>query len=157
MRVDDIEQVAAIAENRRQQYATFQPQFWRVAPDALEKHAAFLRLLASDDSVVSLVADQRATVTGFAIGRLVAAPPVYNPGGASGYIDDFTVADETAWETVGLALLRKATGLLAAMGAAQVVVVCGARDTQKRNALTSAGLDVASEWYVGTLLDPSQP
>jgi len=157
MRADDVEQVEAIAENRRQRYATFQPQFRRVAPGAVEKHAAFLRVLALDDSVVSLVSTHHATVTGYVIGRLVPPPPVYDPGGPSGYIDDFALADGADWEVLGVALLREVTKLLAAMGAAQAVVVCGAHDTQKKRALESAGLGVASEWYVATLRDPQQP
>lgn len=145
--------VAALAAERRRQHAEYQPQFWRAAPGAVEKHTAFLRLLLADDAVSAFVGLRERAVVGFAIGRLVAAPPVYEPGGLTGMVDDFAVADDADWPTVGRLLLRRLGEDLRTRGASQVVVVTAARDAAKRDVLLSAGLSLASEWFVGSLVD----
>lgn len=149
MRVDDIAQVAGLAQVRREEDSIYQPQFWRVAEGAVEAHTSFLAMLVEDAAVVTVVAVDGNDVLGFAIGRVVPAPPVYNPGGPSGRIDDFVVREPGCWDTVGAELLAHARQALASLGAAQIVVVCGQRDDPKRRALLAQGLSVASEWFVG--------
>lgn len=149
MTAADVDAVAALAQERRERYALYQPQFWRVASDATEVHRPFLEQLVDDDSHLTLIAaDDDDVVVGFVIARLVPAPPVYDPGGPSGFIDDFVVGDDSAWATIGRDLLAQAARELTDRGAAQLVVVCGHLDEPKRNALASAGLSIASEWYV---------
>lgn len=82
---------------------------------------------------------------------IVAAPPVYDPGGPTCLIDDFAVAVPEQWPTVGVDLLGALRRTARERGAAQVVVVCGHLDGPKRTALEHSGLSIASEWWVAPL------
>lgn len=144
----DVEEIAALAAARRADYERAQPMFWRAAPDAVRQHAPFLATLVGDDQVVSLVAHDGHRLRGYVFGTLAVPPPVYAPGGPSGFIDDFAVADAVEWASVGRALLAAARERLAELGAVQVVVVCGHHDQPKLAALLGSGLDRASEWLV---------
>ncbi|MDQ3466160.1 MAG: N-acetyltransferase [Actinomycetota bacterium] len=150
MSPSDVPQVAALAQQKREQYQDYQPQFWRVADNAVGLHTPFVEHMVNDDSFVAFVATEGDEITGFVTGRLVPSPPVYNPGGPAAYIDDFHVASPDLWATTGRDLLRVVTEQLASRGAAQVVVVCGHRDQAKRAALSASGLSLATEWYVGS-------
>ena len=152
-RLSDVPAIAALAQQKRLQYVTYQPQFWNVAPDAERVHRPWLEALVRDASVVSLVAEQNgeSDVRGFLFAAVRPTPPVYDAGGDTATIDDFFVATPNAWLTVGTALLDAAKARLREQGAAQIVVVCGQQDVAKRRALASAGLSVASEWFVGDL------
>jgi hypothetical protein len=148
----DLDAIAALADARRVDYERAQPQFWKRADDAVDQHRPWLAHLLTSDEVISLTAvDAAGELTGFLFATLVAAPPVYAPGGPTGLIDDFAVAASDLWATTGVELLQAARAELLARGAAQVVVVCGAHDEPKRAALAATGLGVASEWFVGSL------
>lgn len=147
----DVGAMARLADRKRRQYAAYQPVFWRLAPSARTHHEAFLATLVDDRAVVSLVGVLDGVVRGFVVGRLVPAPPIYDPGGPSLYVDDFVVARDADWATVGAALLRGVRQHGRARGAAQVVVVAGALDTAKRRLLADADLEVASEWWVAPI------
>lgn len=149
MQADDVPAVTALAQRKREQYQAYQPQFWRVASDAAEMHRPFIEHMMNDPEWVSLVAVEADAVVGYLFARLVPPPPVYDPGGPSGFIDDFSVAEDVLWPTVGRQLLAKAAEALLAMGAVQVVVVCGHLDAEKRDVLEACGLSTASEWLVG--------
>lgn len=151
MTIDDVPQVADLAHLKREQYAEYQPQFWRVADGAVEMHTPFVEHMAKDDSFVALVATHGESVVGFITGRLVPSPPVYNPGGPAGYVDDYHVASPDLWATIGRDLLKAATEELGTRGAVQMVVVCGHLDDEKRAALSTSGLTIASEWYVASI------
>jgi hypothetical protein len=90
-------------------------------------------------------------VSGFVIGRLVPAPPVYEPGGLTCLVDDFAVESVDAWQSLGPVLLRDVSRAAGARGAAQVVVVSGRHDQPKRLALQAAGLVPATEWWIGSI------
>jgi hypothetical protein len=148
----DLDAIATLADERRVDYERAQPLFWKRADDALTQHRSWLTHLLASDEVISLAAvDAAEELIGFLFATLVPAPPVYAPGGPTGLIDDFAVAASDLWATTGVELLDAARAELQARGAAQVVVVCGAHDEPKRTTLASAGLGVASEWFVGTL------
>jgi hypothetical protein len=149
--LDDVADIAALAAVRREAYEAAQPQFWRRSADAVEKHVPWLRTQVEDADVVSLVAWSPGALDGFVLASVVAAPPVYDPGGPTGVVDDFAVADPSLWPTVGRDLLAEVRRRLLARGVAQVVVVCGQHDQAKRAALLTAGLTVASEWFVAPL------
>jgi len=144
----DLNAVLDLAAARREQYATYQPRFWRPAPDAAARQAAYLAGLITDPAVITLVALRGTVLVGYAVGQLVEAPPVYDPGGLTCMVDDFTVADPDLWATVGIDLLAAVTVEAIGRGAAQVVVVTAARDDPKRAALGRGGLTPASEWWV---------
>jgi GNAT superfamily N-acetyltransferase len=91
-------------------------------------------------------------IVGFIVGKLMPAPEVYNPGGLTLMIDDFCVADESEWHSIGSKLVQKIKAIAKLRGAAQVLIVCGAHDGPKCHFLKKMGLTVASEWYVGSII-----
>jgi hypothetical protein len=148
---DDIEDVAALAAVRRRDYEAHQPRFWRQAENALARHRTYLHGLVDEPDQIFLVAGDAGRVSGFVIGRLVPAPPVYEPGGLTCLVDDFAVESPDAWTSLGPVLLRDLSRVAHARGAVQLVVVSGRHDEPKRVALQAAGLVVASEWWVGPI------
>lgn len=152
---EDLEQLLRIAAARRTAYAEYQPRFWRPAPDAVDRQRAyFTSILDDDEAVVLTVTGDGTDVCGFAIGRLVPAPPVYDPGGVSCVVDDFAIADPDEWLTIGPPLLDALRSWAASRGAVQLVVVTAHLDVPKRAALESSGLTLASEWWVGSVARP---
>jgi GNAT superfamily N-acetyltransferase len=143
--------VAVLAADRRRDYETQQPRFWRQADDALARHSTYLHRLVDQPDHVFLVAGDPGRVFGFVIGRLTPAPPVYQPGGLTCMVDDFAVDQPNAWASLGPLLLRDLSRAARARGGVQVVVVAGRHDEPKRLALQAAGLVVASEWWTGPI------
>lgn len=152
-RLADLEQVLDIAAERRMDYAEYQPQFWRPAPDAVHRQREYVETLLEDDQALVVVARDGAGLRGFAIGRLVPAPPVYDPGGASCVVDDFAVASPGEWSTLGPLLLHALRSWGIGRGAVQLVVVTAHSDQTKRAVLSGDGLTIASEWWVATMTD----
>ncbi len=136
-----------MASARRTQYALYQPVFWAPAPNAEELQKPYFAKLVRDQDVITLVAEDSGTVTGFVIAMITGAPPVYNPGGRTCQIDDFVVAPGR-WQSTGTQLLAAALERAADRGAVQAVVVTAHLDADKREALRASGLSIASEWWV---------
>ena len=146
----DLEGLLRIGDARRQTYAEHQPRFWRPAPDAVDRQRSYVTSLLDDEETFVLAAKgDDADLRAFAIGRLVPAPPVYDPGGASCVVDDFAVADPDEWPTIGPLLLDALRDWAASRGAAQMIVVTAHLDQPKRAVLRSRDLTLASEWWVG--------
>jgi hypothetical protein len=143
----DIDAIAAMASARRRQYAAYQPVFWAPAEDAEERHRPFLTGMVNQPEVISLVAEESGTLTGYIFATIGTAPPVYNPGGNTCQVDDFAVAPGR-WVSTGAMLLAAAIEHAAEQGAVQTVVVTGHLDAEKRDALRASGLSIASEWWV---------
>jgi GNAT superfamily N-acetyltransferase len=144
----DAAAMAALAGIRREQYASYQPIFWRPAVGAVDRHRPYLASLIESDTVITLVSEEAGELTGFLIATLTGAPPVYDPGGATCQIDDFMVVPATRWPTTGARLLRAALAEAGRRGAVQAVVVTGHLDHPKRELLRACGLEPASEWWV---------
>jgi GNAT superfamily N-acetyltransferase len=140
--------MTALADTRREQYAHYQPLFWRPTAAAPEKHHAYLGRLVASEQVITLVSEEDDRLTGFLIASLKPAPPVYDPGGLSCDIDDFAVTPAANWPTTGVKLLRAALAEAGKRGAVQAVVVTAHLDEAKRRALRACGLEIASEWWV---------
>ena len=140
--------MGALAAIRREQYARYQPLFWRPAAAVLDKHRTYLGSLVANDEVITLVSEEADQLTGFLIATLNPAPPVYDPGGLTCDIDDFVVSPATKWPTTGVRLLRAGLTQAGQRGAVQAVVVTAHLDQPKRQALRACGLEVASEWWV---------
>lgn len=149
----DLEALLRLAEARRIQYQTYQPIFWRPASNATEVQRPHLSRLIEDEDIIAIVAESDRQVVGFAIATLVPAPPVYDPGGLTCLIDDFTMATSEDWASVGEELLHHVGNAAHQRGATQIVIVTAHLDQSKRRALAAAGLSVASEWWVGSLGD----
>jgi GNAT superfamily N-acetyltransferase len=148
---EDLEEVLQIAAARRQQYVGYQPQFWRPAHDAVDRQREFFASLLADDDTFLAVARDGGKVYGFALARMVDAPPVYDPGGPSCVVDDFAVADPADWSNVGPMLLDAVRTWGADHGATQLVVVVAQLDGAQRAVLEESRLTIASEWWVGAL------
>jgi len=156
---DGLDAVLDLAAAARAGYAVHQPVFWRPTPDARGAHRSYLAGQIVDARVISLVATEanagrghgRGVVVGFAVGVLHPAPPVYDPGGPTCTVDDFTVDDPARWAATGSELLRELRSRAAALGAVQVVVVVGAHDHPKQAALAAAGLTPASQWWTASI------
>jgi len=149
--VVDLEQMLAIAENRRNEYSSYQPVFWHPTPDAVALQRSYFEGLILDSSVISLVAVSDDILLGFVIGQLVEAPVVYDPGGLTCSIDDFALKEQEDWPAVGATLLEAAKLAACERGAVQIVVVSGRLDEAKRSALTGSQMSIASEWWVAPL------
>jgi hypothetical protein len=148
----DIGEIAALAHARRLDAESAQTRFWKRAADAHEVHTSFLASQVLDDGVLTLVAaDPREGMLGYLFATLTTAPPVYDPGGLTGSVDDFAVVRPGLWLSTGTELLREAKALLVARNATQIVVVTGRHDQAKREALAAVGLTIASEWWVQPL------
>ncbi len=152
----DVSAIAAMASARRTQYARYQPVFWAPARDAEELHKPYLAKLVSDEDVISLVAEESGTLTGFVIAMITGAPAVYDPGGPTCQIDDFVVVPGR-WGSTGTQLLAAALERAAGRGAVQAVVVTAHLDVDKREALAECGLSIASEWWVTSALAVRPP
>ncbi len=147
---DDVDVIADLIQEKRLQYETYQPIFWRVAPSARGNHLGFLAKVLANERTITLVWEETpGTVDWFIIPNIIAAPPVYEPGGPTCMVDDYWVRGGERWETIGRALLDAVCARARSeFGAAQVLVVCGHKDTAKRTVLRGQGLEIASEWYV---------
>jgi hypothetical protein len=146
--VADVDDIAALAARKRDQYEQYEAQFWRVSPDATEVHPLWLAHLIEDDGTIALVAEVDDEFAGYTFATVTFVPPVYDPG-ATATIDDFAVTADDLWPTVGVGLVREAQSRLRSLNVVQLVVVCGHRDLAKRSMLQDLGLSLASEWYVG--------
>src|SRR3954447_13889390 len=148
---EDVDAVAALAALRRHDYEAHQPRFWRQAEDAVERHTAYLHGLVDEPDHIFLVSVDETRVSGFVIGRLVPAPPVYRPDGLTCLVDDFAVESPDAWQVLGPMLLRDVSRAAGARDAGPVVVVSGRHDQPKRRALEAAGLVPATEWWIASI------
>jgi GNAT superfamily N-acetyltransferase len=144
----DVPRMVDLSEQKRLEYQSYQPGFWRKAADSREKQIPHFEHVVGSDRVIALVCERLGTIEGFVIASLVDAPPVYDPGGLTCVIDDFVVADAREWQSLGGALLSEANRQAQARGAVQTVVVCGHQDQPKRSMLADLGFSIASEWYV---------
>ncbi len=149
----DVEVIADLVQEKRIQYETYQPIFWRIAPLARNTHGAFIAKVLADDHTIALVWEETpGNIEGFIIANIVTAPPVYEPGGPVCMVDDYWVRGGTRWDTIGQSLLDAVCARAQSeFGAVEVLVVCGHKDNAKRSMLQDNGLDIASEWYVKAL------
>lgn len=144
---DDVSRMLDLAEQRRQEYAHYQPVFWKPATDAREKQSAWFAQLVQRENIVTLVYERDGEVIGFVIANFVPSPPVYDVPGLTCSVDDFCVAAHEDWLHYGRKLLEAVMEEAKQRGAAQIVVVCAHLDHDKRSMLSDAGLTIASEWY----------
>ena len=142
----DLDRILALAATQREEYATYQPRFWRPAPGAADAQRAYLLGLI-EDGAIALVSEPS---FGYAFGTLLPAPPVYQRGPAC-LVVDLAVEDRVLWPRVGVELLAAVRAAARDRGATDAVVVTARLDGPKRAALAAAGLVPASEWWVGEL------
>jgi hypothetical protein len=76
----DVPAMAALAAIRREQYARYQPLFWRPAAAAPDKYRSYLGSLVARDEVSTLVSEEAGQLTGFLFATLNPAPPPVSNG-----------------------------------------------------------------------------
>ena len=143
----DLDRILALAATQREEYARYQPRFWRPAAGAVEAQRAYLLGLIEDAGAVALVSEPS---FGYAFGTVRPSPPVY-AGGPACLVDDLAVEDPVLWPRVGVELLAAVRSAARDRGATEIVVVTARVDGPKRAALAAAGLVPASEWWVDVL------
>lgn len=148
---DDIAAMVALIEAARRRLEEWQPHFWRKAEASAAMSQGWFGVLLGNADVIKLVSDTQGTIDGFLIAMLQDAPPVYAPGGKTCMIDDFTVAEDALWTSVGRNLLRTALARATDKGATQTMVVAPNAHAAKKAMLAEEGLSVASTWWTGTL------
>lgn len=151
--LSDIERMASLSKAKRLSYEKVQPQFWRHAGDIgdFAQKEWFQDLLGRDDYLMFTAENENQEMLGFAIGRLMSAPDVYNPGGLTLMIDDFCVKSDSLWQPIGGMLIEAMKASAKTKEGAQILVVCGAHDHAKRGFLREQNLSIASEWFVGSI------
>jgi hypothetical protein len=146
--LDDLSRLLELASQRRADYERAQPQFWRQSADAVERQRPYFARQLADEQIIALAHESNGAVDGFIIAALIAAPPIYDPGGATCLVDDFAVADPADWPMVGADLLAAARERALALGATQLVVISGHHDTPMRAMLAASGHNVVSGWWL---------
>jgi GNAT superfamily N-acetyltransferase len=111
----------------------------------------FLERLVHEATSLVFISEQDGSISGFIAGRLVPAPPVYDPGGPVCLIDDFVVADPERWFALGAALFARLEEAALAAGAVLTVTVCGAADEKKLAMIEESGATPTSYWCVKEL------
>lgn len=151
--LDDIDDMSRLSKAKRLAYEKAQPKFWAHAGekgDEIQK-AWFKELLDNPEYLLFIAKDLNQQCMGFVIGKLMQSPQVYNPGGLTLLIDDFCVATDALWSSVGLQLLKQIKKHSKEKGAIQVIVVCGHHDKLKAKFLNENKLNIVSDWYLGDM------
>lgn len=143
----DVYDMVVLSRAKRLAYEQAQPQFWKYADGAEEIQSKWFYELLNKDDYVMLVSETHGAINGFIIGRIVNPPEVYDAG-LTIMVDDFCVATENDWPTVGGQLIAELKTIAKQKGVEQLLMVCGAHDAAKREFLKSLDLSVASEWFV---------
>ena len=143
----DIPWMVSLSHNKRKNYAEAQKQFWKMAKNSDDVQQKWFEELLEQQDVIALVSDDK---KGFVIGKIITPPEVYDAG-LTLMIDDFCVAEEELWMSVGKDLINEIKKVAISRGVKQILAVSGAHDSHKKSLLKQVGLITASEWYVGDL------
>lgn len=147
----DIGAMARLAETFREKLEAWQPVYWRRAEGSAELSENYFRQLMANEENCALVNEDYAGVDGFLIATLVDAPPVFDPGGKTCLIDDFAVAEDELWATVGEALVERASAWAKTKGATQTVVITPLDYDAKLGFLKGRDMTPAASWWVKQL------
>lgn len=143
--------MARLAETFREKLEEWQPVFWKRADGSAQLSENYFRFLMQDEDNCALVNEDYAGVDGFLIATLVDAPPVFNPGGKTCLIDDFVVAEDELWATVGEALVERASEWAKSKGATQTVVITPLAHQEKLSFVKGRDMTPAASWWVKPL------
>ena len=141
--IDDVPHIVDLSEKKRTQYEQFQPLFWRKAKDSREKQTPFFTNMLQNEDMLMMVHEEAGGIDGFIIANLRQGRPCG--------VDDFAVADEIMWDTVGKALLQSAGTAAQKRGTTKYDVVCGHLDQPKRAMLHDMGLTIERYWYTAAI------
>lgn len=124
---DDLDWVVGLTRTRRERLVPHAPRFWRPAPDAAERHRAFLTHQIADADAVTLRTEHGYLVAVGRADRLV--------------VDDMVVDPPEHWATEGVRLLECA----GSHGALRFVVP--AVERERMDAALDLGLEPAEVWW----------
>ena len=144
---DDISAMVALSDRDRTHREKVDPEFFRKNPAGAQFQAYFFKNQLESDRIIAAVDEDAGQLRGFVIATIMQAPPVYDPGGLTVLIDDFTVADENEWTSVGLALLQYVKTESKVRGAVGMVTICARGDDLKHRWLEEIGTRIVSEWH----------
>lgn len=139
----DVPRLVDLSEQKRIQYQTYQPLFWRKAQDSKEKQLLFLADQIANENIIALVYEQESKIHGFVLAN------VRNRKECD--IDDFCVMEASLWDTVGRALLEDAGKRAKERNVPKYNIACGHLDQPKRTMLRNFGLSIDSYWYTGAI------
>ncbi|MEQ9143758.1 MAG: N-acetyltransferase [Parvibaculaceae bacterium] len=142
---DDVDRMVALIEEERTRMAEWQPTMWRKALNSAEKTSEWFPILIQDENVISIVHEQNGQIDGFLVAIPQPAPPVYDPG-LTFVIDDFCVAKDDRWPSLGGALLDYAINEARGRHAAQCISISPIAHHAKMEVLKSRGLEPATIW-----------
>lgn len=144
----DLDIMVTLSGRVRADLEGHEPRFWRRHPEADRLQRDWFGFLLADASHHLLVnSGPDDSIDGFAIARAMDAPPVYEPGGRTCFVDDL------AWETMAdaRAMLDAVQAWGVEQGCVQLVVVTAAADSERRNLLDGLGLRPVSEWWTAPI------
>ena len=147
---DDLTGVVEILEARREDYARYEPAFWKRRQRVAQASVDYLKTWLGAERTVCLVAAVDEEIVGLLFGREMPTPPVYDAG-PTAVIDDYHVRSPELWPTAGAGLLAEARTRFKAMGFQQVGVVSGYKDHAKMVFLRDHKLSLASAWFTAAL------
>jgi hypothetical protein len=152
----DVKAMVRLSEIKHDSYQKAQPQFWRKAKNANQIQAKWFEKLLNDKNYILLVGEFKnpknikKRLVGFVIGNLVKAPEIYNPE-LTLMIDDFCIENNYSWDSIGNNLLLHLKDLAQKKKTTQILAVCSHHDKEKCQFLEEMGLNIASNWYAGSI------
>ncbi|MEQ1754763.1 MAG: GNAT family N-acetyltransferase [Micropepsaceae bacterium] len=147
----DVDAFTDLVAAKRTQLEMFEPIMWRTGRDANEMTAAFFRHQVAEPNAILLVAEDGASILGFVNAVLQNPPPIYDPGGKTVMIDDFTVVKGEAGDQAAMALLDAVMSEGRSRGAVQLIAVSAAMDERATKWFQTKKLHVASTWWTRIL------
>lgn len=147
----DVDAFTDLVAAKRAQLEAFEPIMWRAGRDASEMTVAFFRHQVAEPNAILLVAEDERSILGFVNAVLQNPPPIYDPGGKTVMIDDFTVVEGEAGDRAALALLDAVMSEGRSRGAVQMIAVCATRDARASKWFETKKLHAASTWWTRIL------
>lgn len=144
----DVPAMVALFEENRERYQTYQPVFWRKAADSAQRQTPYLKSLIEGKAQIVLVHASGGKIDGAIVTDPNAFTPFFDLRGRWCSTDDFAVADEAAWETVGAGLLADAVRRSGKKGAETAQVICADGDHAKLRLLRRLGFAQGHAWLV---------
>jgi len=148
---DDVSDIVGLCETARLRLQEYQPVFWRKAADSAEKQAGFLRYLIDQKSITTLVHRGSSGIDGVVTAATRGGDFLYELRPSACYTDDFALADESYWETLGAELLKAIVSLERAKGALYSQVICPHLNLEKGRMLQTLGYRLGHQWFTKVL------
>jgi hypothetical protein len=142
MGLEDLEQVADLAQGERIARQGWEPEFWALAPAGRQLHLLRLRSLlsAGQPAIVATCGNQ-------IVGAVVAVEAT----AGRWLVEDLCHSPQLRWSQLGPPLLSALVARATEAGVGEVLVPCPRADGELAAALRSAGLELVSWTRVGRL------